>query len=385
MNFQLDEELQMLRETVGKMADNIFRPLAARWDQNAEPPLPNLKVLAESGLLGITIPEEYGGSGGSIMHAVIAVEEIARACPSTAGFILANAVAAELFLKFGTEAHRQKWLPLLANGEVVGAWAMTEPEAGSAATETRTRAVKDGNSYILNGRKVFITRGAIAGVFILFARVGDIPGSRGIAAFLVDKKTPGFSIGQLDHHMGFKGAASCELIIDDCRVSEENLLVPAGSFGRMMRGLTIARILNPTFCLGIAQEALNLAVKYSQERRQFGKEIAAFQGIQWMLADMAVKVEAMRLLIYRAAASVMQDLPEAPFHAAVAKTYANEAAFEVTNAAMQIHGGYGYSQEFPLERMLRDVRAFQIAGGSTQILRNSIAERLLNRRIDQRA
>lgn len=167
--------------------------------QNAEPPLPNLKVLAESGLVGITIPEEYGGSGGSILHAVVAVEEITRVCPSTAGFILANAVAAELFIKFGTEAHRQKWLPLLANGEVVAAWAMTEPEAGSAATEMRTGAVKDGNSYILNGRKVFITRGAVAGVFILFARIADIPGSRGIAAFLIEKKTPGFSIGQLDH------------------------------------------------------------------------------------------------------------------------------------------------------------------------------------------
>jgi alkylation response protein AidB-like acyl-CoA dehydrogenase len=382
MIFELDEELKLLRETTARMADEVFGPLAARWDRNAEPPLPNLKVLAQSGLAGILIPEEYGGSGATLMHAVVVVEEISRVCASTAGLVLGNAVTSEMLTKFGTPEHCRQWLPPLASGDILSAWAMTESEAGSAANEMQTRAVKDGSDYILNGRKIFITRGAVADIFILFARVGDIPGGKGIAAFLVEKGRPGFAVGQLDHHMGLRGGASCELIVENCRVPESNLLVPPGSFGRLMRGLNVARILNPTLCLGIAQEALNLAVKYSQERRQFGKEISSFQGIQWMLADMAVKVDAMRLLIYRAASSVMQNSPEAPRHAAIAKTYTNEAAFEVTNAALQIHGGYGYSQDFPLERMLRDVRAFQIAGGTTQILRNTIAAQLLNRRVE---
>jgi len=381
--FEMTDELKLVKETAGRMADEIFKPLAERWDQNEEPPMQNLRVLAENDMAGITIPEDYGGSGASIIHAMLAIEEISRACPLTAGFILASAVTSEMMVSFGTEEHRQRWLPGLAAGNHVVAWAMTEPDAGSAANELRATAVREGDEWVLGGNKIFITRGAVADGFIFFARVDDVPGSAGIAAFLVEKGTPGFEVGAIDRHMGFRGAASCELVVDGCRVGEETMLIQPGSFAQVMKGLNVARVLNPTLCLGIAQEALNLTRQYVTERRQFGRQLGAFQGLQWMLADMAIKVDAMRLLIYRAATTTFEDLDSAPLDAAVAKTYANEAAFQVADAALQLHGGYGYSQEFPIERMFRDVRAFQIAGGSTQILRNRIAQLMLQGKLDR--
>jgi alkylation response protein AidB-like acyl-CoA dehydrogenase len=384
MDFELTDEQRMLKETAHRLAQGVFKPLAARWDENSEPPLPNLRVLAENGFTGITIPEEYGGGGGTVFDAVLAMEEIARVCPVTAGMILGNCANSEIIMLFGTEEQKRRYLPPIAKGEKLIAWGMTEPDAGSAATEMKTRAVLRDGHYTLNGNKIFITRASVAKLFIVFARMGESPGAKGICSYVLDRDTPGFAIGKAEKTMGFKGAGSCELILDDCQVPKENLLTPPGSFGKVMRGLNIARVLNPTFCLGIAQGAFDLAKEYSKVRRQFGKELCAFQGIQWMLADMAVKVDAMRLLIYRAAITVGSGSPEGPLHAAIAKTYANEASFDVANAALQIHGAYGYSQEFPLERMVRDVRAFQIAGGSTQILRNLIASLILKRRFSQR-
>lgn len=372
------EEIALLRATARRLTDDIFRPKAAHWDRTTEAPLENLKPLAEAGLLGVTIGEEWGGAGGSVMHAVVAIEEVARGCAATAAFILANCVAAEVLQAFGSEAQKAMLLPKLAAGETVCAWAMTEAGAGSAATELTTRAVADGNThYVLNGTKQFITRAAIAGWFIVFARVGEAPGAKGVAAFLVEAGTPGLRLGARDVHMGLRGGASAEVVLEDCRVGAEALLLPAGGFGRMMRGLNQARVLNPGMCLGIATEALALATAHLRTRRQFGKALAEFQGLQWMLADMAVKVEAMRLLITRAAALLAAGEAEGPHVAAMAKAFSGEAAFEVVDAAMQLHGGYGYSSEYPLERMLRDVRAFKIGGGSTQIMRNRIAAGLL--------
>jgi butyryl-CoA dehydrogenase len=384
MDFQLTEEQVMLKNMAHKLGENVFKPLAASWDENEEPPLQNLKTLAENGLAGITIPEEYGGSGGSLFDAMLAMEEISRVCPVTAGMILGNCANSEIILKFGTEEQKRRYLPPIAGGEKLIAWGMTEPEAGSAATELRTKAVSDGDDYLLNGTKIFITRAAIADIFIVFARIGDQPGAKPICSFIVERGIPGFSIGKAERTMGFRGAGSCELVMEGCKISKSSMLTSPGMFSKVMRGLNIARVLNPTFCLGIAQGAFELAKQYSQQRKQFGKELCEFQGIQWMLADMAVKVDAMRLLIYRAAVSVGSDSPDGPLHAAIAKTFSNEAAFEVANMALQIHGGYGYSRDFPLERMVRDVRAFQIAGGSTQILRNLIAALILKRRFSQR-
>jgi len=384
MEFELNEEQKMLRKTAHKLAEEVFRPLASRWDENEEPPLPNLKILAQNGFAGITIPEEYAGSGGTVFDAVLVAEEIARVCTVTSAMVLGNCVNSEILIKYGTEEQKKKYLPPIARGETLIAWGMTEPNAGSAATDLKTRAELRDPFYILNGNKIFITRASVSNFFVVFARIGNEPGAKGIASFMVERGFEGFTVGKPEKLMGLKGGGSCELIFEGCKVPKENLITPPGMFGKLMRGLNIARVLNPVFCLGISEEALELAKKYSQERVQFGKELCDFQGIQWMLADMAVKVEAMRLLIYRAAASVGAGHPDGPLHAAIAKTYANEAAFEVANAALQIHGGYGYSREFPLERMVRDVRAFQIGGGSTQILRNLIASLILKRRFAQR-
>lgn len=382
---EMSDELQMLRETCAEMARKEFAPKAHIWDEEERSPLENLPTLARAGLAGVTIAEEHGGSGGSVFHAVIAVEEIARACPPTAGFILGNAVTNEMLSLFGTPEHREEWLPQIAAGTKLSAWAMTEPEAGSAATELQTRAVRDGGGYRLTGQKVFITRATVADVFVAFARVDNVPGAKGVAAFLVRADTEGVSLGSPERHMGFRGGGSAEVLFDGAFVSDRDLLVGPGGFGKLMRGLNIARVLNPTFCLGIAREALARALVYTQERRQFGKDLASFQGVQWMLADMHVKVEAMRLLIYRAATAIARGLPDAPLLAATAKTFANENGFQVVDTALQLHGGYGYSRDFPIERMFRDIRGFQWAGGSTQTLRNTIASQIIGRRIDQRA
>ena len=377
MMFEINEELQMLRDSALRLAREQFAAKAAHWDRTAEAPLENLKPMAEAGLAGITIDEKYGGSGATILHAVVAMEQIARVCPVTSAFILANCTAAELIQQFGTEEHKQRYLTRVAAGETIGCWSMTEPAAGSAANDMTTRAMVDGDHFLITGTKCFITRAAIAGFYVTFARVGGEPGSKAIAAFIVEKGDPGVRIGHLDLHMGLRGGASAEVIYDNCRVHRSRMVVAPGSFGRIMRGLNQARVLNPTMCLGIAAEALDLATAYAKERRAFGKEIARFQGIQWMLAEMVTKVEAMRTLVYRAAAMLAAGHPDGPQQAAIAKLYTGRAAFEVVNDAMQIHGGYGYSSEFPLERMLRDVRALQLGGGTNEILKNRIAAGLL--------
>ena len=377
MNFELDDELRMLKDGAARLARERFAAKAARWDRTREPPLENLRPLAEAGLAGITIDPAYGGSGGSILHAVVAMEEIARVCPVTSAFILANCSAAELIGRYGTEAQRRRYLPALAAGDHVGSWAMTEPGAGSAASDMTTRAVEDGDGYRITGTKCFITRAAIAGFHVTFARLGDAPGSRAIAAFIVERDDPGVRIGRLDEHMGMRGGASAEIVFDGCRIPRDRLIVAPGSFGRIMQGLNQARVLNPTMCLGIAAEALDLAIAHARERRAFGRPVAGFQGIRWMLADMKVKVEAIRTLVYRAASMLAAGDADAPMQAAIAKLYTGRAAFEVVDDAMQIHGGYGYSGEFPLERMLRDVRALQLGGGTNEILRNRVADGML--------
>ena len=377
MLFQPDDELLMLRDTAARLARERFAAKAAHWDRTLEAPLENLKPMADAGLTGITIDEAYGGSGATILHAVVAMEQIARVCPVTSAFILANCTAAELIGQFGTEEQKQRYLTPVAAGEQIGCWAMTEPSAGSAANDMTTKAIADGDHYYITGTKCFITRAAIASFYVTFARVGGEPGSKAIAAFIVEKDDPGVRIGHLDVHMGLRGGASAEVIYDRCKVHKSRMIVPPGSFGRIMKGLNQARVLNPTMCLGIAAEALDLSIAYARERKAFGQEIGRFQGIQWMLAEMATKVETMRTSIDRAAALLAAGDPDGPHQAAIAKLYTGRAAFEVVNDAMQIHGGYGYSSEFPIERMLRDVRALQLGGGTNEILKNRIAGTLL--------
>lgn len=374
------DEIAQLRESVRRLTDDRFRAKAAHWDETTEPPLENLPVLGEAGLAGITVQEDFGGAGGTVVHALAAIEEVARGCTATAAFILANCTAAEVIQAVGTEAQKQKYLPGIAAGEFVSAWGMSEANAGSAATEMRTRAVEQADgSWTINGTKQFITRAGIAKFFILFARASDEPGAKGITAFLVDRDTPGLKLGRKDVHMGLRGGASAEVILENVNVSPDDMLIAPGAFGKLMNGLNQARVLNPGMCLGLSEEALHLSTQYLQTRQQFGQPLAAFQGLQWMLADMAVKVDAMRLMTYRAAEELAAGHPDAPHHAAIAKAYSGEAAFEVVDSAMQLHGGYGYSSEFPIERMLRDVRAFKIGGGATQIMKNRIASGLFKR------
>jgi alkylation response protein AidB-like acyl-CoA dehydrogenase len=377
MMFELDEDLILLRDAARRLTRERFAAKAAHWDRTLEAPLENLSLLADAGLAGITIAPAYGGSGANILHAVVAIEEIARVCPVTSAFILANCTATELIGQFGSAEHKARYLPPIAAGEAICCWAMTEPAAGSAANDMTTQAMPDGDDFLITGTKCFITRAAIARFYVTFARLGGEPGSRAIAAFIVEKDDPGVRIGHRDVHMGLRGGASAEILYDKCRVPKARMIVAPGSFGRIMKGLNQARVLNPAICLGIAAEALDLALSYARERKAFGREIARFQGIQWMLAEMAVKVEAMRTMIYRAAAMLAAGHAEGPYQAAIAKLYAGRAAFEVVNDAMQIHGGYGYSSEFPLERMLRDVRALQLGGGTNEILKNRIAASLL--------
>jgi len=377
MHYELSEELRLLQAGAARLARERFAAKAAHWDRACEAPLANLKPLAQAGLAGITIAERYGGSGATILHAVVAIEQIARVCPVTSAFILANCTAAELIGQFGSEEQRARYLPPVAAGEQIGCWAMTEPGAGSAAGDMTTKAVPDGDHFVISGSKCFITRAAIASFFVTFARVGSEPGSKAIAAFIVERGDPGVRIGRLDEHMGLRGGASAEVVYEGCRVPAHRMIVAPGRFGRIMKGLNQARVLNPAMCLGLAAEALDLATAYAKERKAGGGAIARFQGLQWMLAEMAVKVEAMRALVYRAAAMLDAGHPEGPQQAAIAKLYTGRAAFEVVNDAMQIHGGYGYSREFPLERMLRDVRALQLGGGTNEILKNRIAAGLL--------
>jgi len=375
MDFQLTEEQIMLKKMVHDLAEKEFRPNAAKWDEEEKFPWENLRSLARQNLLGVTIPEEYGGGGAGIMEYALIIEEIARVCANTAVIVLgANSVGGRI-LHFGTEEQREKYLPAIAKGERIGVSAITEPDAGSDVRSIKTIARQNGDHFVINGRKIFITRGAVGEIFVVTLKVAKEGQEPKPGFMIVEKGNPGFTIGKVEKTLGLRGNPSTELMFDDCVVPGQNLL-KEGELRNVLTGLNIARCGNATVSLGIAQGAFEEALKYSQQRVQFGRELARLQGIQWMLADMFIKIEAARLLIYRAAVNAAKGYPSA-LEASVAKTFSNEMALEVANMAIQIHGGYGYSREFPVERMMRDARGFLIAGGTVQIQRNIIASRLV--------
>ncbi|WP_420466423.1 acyl-CoA dehydrogenase family protein [Panacagrimonas sp.] len=387
--FQLDPELESFRQEARKMAERAFAAKAAYWDEEEIYPTENLKLLAELGYLGLVIPEEYGGSGAPIIQGTILLEEIARVCfntalvaqvgingPSRAITILAN------------EEQKKRWLPGCVSGENIFGIGISEPGAGSAMTDMITSATPDGDHIILNGQKCFCTGGHVATHILVFARWGKTQGPRGIGALVVEKGTPGFEIGHPGPKMGGRGVAEVELFFDHCRVPVENLIMAGDpnstrSFKRLMSSFGPERVGNAAMCLGVAQGAYELARSYSLERKQFGKPICEFQGIQWKIADMATQIHAARLMIYRAATNLVDGFPD-PLEAAYAKLYANEMVQRVTNEALQIHGHYGFTREFPLERMVRDSRGFSLGGGTTEILRNTIAAMVYGRAFDQR-
>ena len=379
MNFELTNDQKMLQSEVRKFAENELAPLAPEIDVSGEFPKESIKKLAELGLLGIFVPEKYGGSEFDFVSLAIAIEEISRACAST-GVIVAvnNSLTAYPILQFGTEEQKQKYLPLLCSGKKIGAMGITEPNAGSDVAAMETTAKLEGDHYILNGTKRFITNGGEAGIFIVFAYTNKELKHKGMSAFIVDRESPGFSLGNHEDLMGIRATANCELIFEDCKVPKENLLGEEGQgFYICMNTLDVSRIDIGAQAVGISQAALDEAVKYSKERVAFGKPICKFEMIQNMLAEMATQIHAARLLVYNAAWCKDAGIKRFSKEAAMAKYYAANIAVDVTRKAVQIFGGYGYSKDYTVERLYRDAKILELYEGTSEIQKVVIASELL--------
>jgi len=379
LNFDLDDQQKMLRDMIRDFAEKEVEPIAAEIDETMEFPEENIKKLAQLGILGMTVPPEYGGQGMDTLSYIIVVEELSRVCGST-GLTVAAAISLGVtpILMNGTEEQKKKWLPALATGEYMGSFGLTEPGAGSDSGGTRTTAVRDGDEWVINGTKQFITNASHAGIITITAKTDpEAKRSHGISAIVVPTDAPGFKLGTKENKLGVRASETWELIFEDCRVPAENLLGELNTgFGTFMRTLEGGRISIGAMALGIAQGALDKTVPYSMEREQFGRPIAKFQAIGNMIADMATEIEAARHMVYHAAR--LQDAGR-PFgkEAAMAKLYASEVAMRATNAGLQIHGGYGYTQEYPLERYLRDAKLTTIGEGTSEVQRIVIARRVL--------
>jgi butyryl-CoA dehydrogenase len=380
MSFELSEEQKMIRAMVREFARTEILPTAAERDRTKEFPRDNLRKMGELGLLGMNVPAEYNGAGVDTVSYSVALQEIAYACASTAVIMsVHNSVACGPIYRFGSDYLKETYLKPLAAGKMIGSFAVTEPGAGSDPASQKTRAVKDGNSYVINGNKVLITTGKNSNVTVVTAYTSREKKHRGISAFVVEKGTPGFSVGKEEEKMGLCASDTVELIFEDCRVPKENLLGKEGDgFVIAMASLDGGRIGIASQSVGLAQACLDAAVAYAKERIQFGKPIAQFQAIRWMIADMATEIEAARLLTFNAAA--MRDRGE-NFSAAasMAKVFASEMANQVAYRALQIHGGYGYIRDFPVERFYRDARVLTLDEGTSEIQRTVISNNLLGK------
>ena len=378
MDFQFTEEQQLIKNMVREFAENEVKPIAAEADKAHKFPAATAKRMAELGLLGLTIPEELEGAGGDTVAYATAVEELSRV-DGTHGVILSAHISlcVHPIMMFGTDEQKKKYVPDLASGRKFGAFCLTEPGAGTDAASQLTVAEKKGDKYILNGSKVFITNGGVAETFVVFGMTDKAQGLKGISAFIVEKSFPGFAVGQLEDKLGICASSTTEIIFKDCQVPVANLLGKEGEgFKIAMQTLDGGRIGIAAQALGIAQGALEAAINYSKERKQFNKPISANQGLQWMMADMAVAVEAARLLTQRAAAK--KDAKERfSKEAAMAKLFASEVAMDVTTKAVQIHGGIGYTKSYPVERMMRDAKITEIYEGTSQVQRMVIAGSIL--------
>jgi alkylation response protein AidB-like acyl-CoA dehydrogenase len=378
MNFELTEEQQMIRKMVRDFAENEIAPIAQETDQSGQFPRETIRKMGKLGLMGLPFSEEYGGAGADTISYAIAMEEISRVCGST-GITLAAHTSLCTFpiYHFGSEEQKHKYVPKLASGEWIGAFGLTEPGAGSDAGGTRTQAVLDGDEWVINGQKCFITNGSIADVVVLTALTNPEKGTQGISSFIVEKGTPGFRPGRDEEKMGLKGSITSELYFEDCRIPKENILgTPGEGFKQALVTLDGGRISIGAMALGLAQGAFERALAYSKERQQFGQPICNFQGVQWMLADMATEIEAARLMVYRAAWLEDQGVRFTK-EAAMAKLYASESAERACFKALQIHGGYGYMREYEVERMYRDQRLCTIGEGTSEIQRLVIARQVL--------
>ncbi len=384
MDFELTPEQQALRARARELADGVFAARAARWDEREAYPWENVKDLVAAGFMGMTVPREYGGPDRPLLDVVLVVEAIARACGVTARIVVEGSLGVVGALRaYGTEAQKRRYFPWVLDGEKP-AIAITEPGAGSAATDLETRAEETGDGFVLSGHKRYITGAGTSRLYLVFARFGGRPGAEGIGGILVERDTPGFRVGRREPMMGLRGIPEGELHFEGCRVPRENLLVgPGDGFRKLMQAYNGQRLGAAAVALGLAQGAYERALAYALARRQFGRPIADFQGLRWKLADMAIALDAARLLVQRAAARAGRGLPDA-VEVATAKTFAAEMAQAVTGQALQIHGAAGYGRSLPLERMARDARMFAIGGGTVEMMRNLIADRLLGSKADWR-
>ncbi|MDO4543409.1 MAG: acyl-CoA dehydrogenase [Clostridia bacterium] len=377
MNFNLSKEHSLLKTMYESFAENEVKPLASEVDEQERFPVETVEKLGRYGLMGIPFPKEYGGQGGDTLAYIMAVEELSKVCGTTGVIVSAHtSLCCNPIYEFGTEQQKKKYLPTLLSGKKVGAFGLTEPNAGTDAAGQQTKAVLVGDNYILNGSKIFITNAGHAEVFIIFAMTDKSQGTRGISAFIVEKGFEGFSIGREEKKMGIRGSSTCELIMENCIVPKENLLGALGKgYGIAMKTLNGGRIGIAAQALGIGEGALKEAIAYVKERKQFGKRISQFQNTQFSIADMHTRLEAAKWLVYAAAMKKDEGADYAK-DAAMAKLFASETATFVTQRCVQLYGGYGYTREYPVERMMRDAKITEIYEGTSEVQRMVIASSL---------
>ena len=383
--FHFSPEQQHLRELAADVARERYAPVAEQWDRERTAlPADEVQRLADLGFLGIAIPTEYGGHGGTLLDALIVQEELAKECrPAAFQVFEANVGPCRVVEFFGTEEQKQHILPKVATGEITMAIAISEPDAGSAATDMRTKGRRDRDEIVISGNKRWISNGGHADHYLVYCRLGDEPGAKGIGAVIVPADTPGLTFGAPERLMGFRGIPSADIHFDDVRVPITNVVVEAGGFHKLFGVFSIERLGNATMSLAIGQASLDRTRSYVEQREQFGRPLVEFQNVQMIVADMAMQVEAARLLIYRAAINAATTLP-VPFEVSVAKCFANEMGKKVSDMAMQLHGGNGYTEEYGIERLHRDSHGWAIAGGTPAIQRVRIASELFGRSFSQR-
>lgn len=378
MDFSLTREQKLAKEMLEKFVENEVKPIASEIDVTERFPVETLHKMAKLGMMGLPYEKELGGAGGDYITYIMAVEELAKACATTSVILSAHvSLCCWPIYAYGTDEQKNKYLPKLLKGEYLGAFALTEPNAGTDAASQQTTAKLEGDYYVLNGSKVFITNGGYADIFIVFAMTDKSKGTKGISAFIVEKGFEGFSIGKIEEKMGIRASSTAELIFKDCKVPKENLLGKEGmGFKIAMSTLDGGRIGIAAQALGIAEGALNEAIKYMKERKQFGKPIATFQGLQFYIAEMATKVEAAKQLVYKAAWK-KQAGESYGMDAAMAKLFASETAMYVTTKAVQIFGGYGFTKDYPVERMMRDAKITEIYEGTSEVQKMVISANIL--------
>ena len=373
MDFSLNREQELIRKMIAAFTENEVKPIAAEIDRTHEFPAENIRKMFQLGIMGMTVPKEYGGAGADQVSAAIVTEELAKACASTSDIVAGHTLCCVPILEHGTEEQKRKYLPMLTEGGVLGGMGITEPNAGSDASKSQTEARLEGDHYVINGAKIFITNGPEAGVFVIFAMTDKSKGTKGLSAFIIESSFPGFSVGKVENKMGLHGVHTSEIVFTDMIVPKENLLGQEGKgFKICMQTLDVGRIGIAAQSLGIAEGAMKEAVEYTKTRVQFGKPISKFQNTQFTFADMALRCESARLLTYQAA-SLKQEGKRCSREAAMAKLSASETAMWVTTKALQMFGGYGYTNDYPMERMMRDAKITEIYEGTSEVQRIVIA------------